>query len=102
MVSRRRSLMSHGWWAGALLVAGSTLLPAAAQAQARGTLQVSAQVVDAKVSYDGLEVAKATLHQATSTSGVAQAGVTTLARVSVAYATEQRPTVVVTIDYSSN
>ena len=102
MGSRNRSPMSRIWWVAVLLVGGATLLPVAAQAQARGTLQVYAQVVDSKVSSDGLKAAKAALRDAPSTSGAARAAVPTLARVSIAYATEQRPTVVLTIDYSSN
>ena len=102
MRSRSRCLVSRVSWLGALVVGGSTLLPVAAQAQARGTLQVYAQVVDSKVSSDGLKAAKAALRDAPSTSGAARAAVPTLARVSIAYATEQRPTVVLTIDYSSN
>ncbi len=82
MGSRNRSLMSRIWWVAVLLVGGATLLPVAAQAQARGTLQVFAQ--------------------AASTSGAPQTAVSTLARVSVAYPTEQRSSVVLTIDYSSN
>ena len=102
MGSRNRSLMSRIWWVAVLLVGGATLLPVAAQAQARGTLQVFAQVVDTKVSSDGLRAGKVALHQAASTSGAPQTAVSTLARVSVAYPTEQRSSVVLTIDYSSN
>jgi len=103
MGSRNRSLGSRISSAGALLVGASILLPVAAQAQARGTLQVFAQVVDAKVSSDGLLAGKAALKRGLSPSASAQQGaVPTLARVSVAYAPEQRPVVVLTIDYSSN
>jgi len=68
----------------------------------RSTLQVFAQVVDTKVSSDGLQAGKAALHQALATSSAAQTAVSTLARVSVVYPTEQRSSVVLTIDYSSN
>jgi len=103
MGSRNRSLGSRISSAGALLVGASILLPVAAQAQARGTLQVFAQVVDTKVSSDGLLAGKAALKRGLSPSASAQQGaVPTLARVSVAYAPEQRPVVVLTIDYSSN
>src|SRR6266513_6053086 len=81
MGSRNRSLGSRISSAGALLVGASILLPVAAQAQARGTLQVFAQVVDTKVSSDGLLAGKAALHQAASTSGAPQTAVSTLARV---------------------
>ena len=103
MGSRNRSLGSRISSAGALLMGASILLPVAAQAQARGTLQVFAQVVDTKVSSDGLLAGKAALKRGLSPSASTQQGaVPTLARVSVAYAPEQRPTVVLTIDYSSN
>ena len=103
MGSRNRSLGSRISSAGALLVGASVLLPVAAQAQARGTLQVFAQVVDTKVSSDELLAGKAALRRALSPSASAQQGaVPTLAQVSVAYAPEQRHTVVLTIDYSSN
>src|SRR5437762_13120065 len=102
MGSRTPSLASLIWSVGALRVGAFILLPVAAQAQARGTLQVFAQVVDTKVSSDGLRAGKAALHQAASTSGAPQTAVSTLARVSVAYPTEQRSSVVLTIDYSSN
>jgi len=102
MGSRNRSPMSRIWWVAVLLIGGATLLPVAAQAQARGTLQVFAQVVDTKVGSDGLQAGKAALHQALATSSAAQTAVSTLARVSVVYPTEQRSSVVLTIDYSSN
>jgi len=102
MRSRSRCLVSRVSWLGTLLVGGSTLLTVAAQAQARGTLQVYAQVVDTKVSSDGLKAAKAALRHAPSTAAAPQSAVSTLARVSITHATEQRPTVVLTIDYSSN
>ena len=102
MGSRSQFLKSRIWWVAVLLVGASTLLPVAAQAQAPGTLQVYAQVVDTKVSSDGLQAGKAVLHQAPSRSGAAQTAVSTLARVSVTYATAQSPTVVLTIDYSNN
>ncbi|PYP10997.1 MAG: hypothetical protein DMD56_07700 [Gemmatimonadetes bacterium] len=103
MGSRNRSLGSRISSVGALLVGAFLLLPVAAQAQARGTLQVFAQVVDTKVSSDGLLAGKAALKRGLSSSASAQqGGVPTLARVSVVFAPEQRPMVVLTIDYSSN
>src|SRR5437764_3311119 len=103
MVSCNRSLGSCISSAVVFLVGASVLLPVAAQAQARGTLQVFAQVVDTKVSSDGLLAGKAALKRGLSSSASAQHGaVSTLARVSVVYAPEQRPMVVLIIDYSSN
>ena len=79
----------------ASIVVTAALRPTVAEAQARGTLQVSAEVVDPKPSYEGLRAAQVAL----STKNDA---VSTLAHVSVAYATEQHPGVVITIDYSHN
>jgi hypothetical protein len=79
----------------AAIVVGASLRPNLAEAQARGTLQVSAQVVDPSPSYEGLRIAKSAL----STKSDA---VSTLAHVSVTYPVEQRQVVVVTIDYSHN
>lgn len=96
-------LATRGLWLAAVLASASALLPAAAEAQARGALQVYAEVVDTKVSSDGLRAAKQALRGAPSNSSAVQheAG-STLAHVTVAYATEQRPGVVLTIDYSKN
>jgi hypothetical protein len=86
----------------ALLALGASVLrPAAAEAQARGTLQVTAQVVDIKASSQALQVARATLFgAAASPSAGSPSAVSTLAHVSVAYPTAERSGVVVTIDYS--
>ena len=96
VVGQKRSLIYRALGAATVLAALSALQPAAAEAQARGTVQVYAQVVDPKVSYDGLQAARAAVaggHEAVST----------LAQVRVAYPSgEQRPRVVVTIDYSKN
>lgn len=86
----------------ALLAFGTLLLrPAAAEAQARGTLQVTAQVVDVKVSSQGLQAARAALFTR-STSATTRAPVSTLAQVSVAYPSAERAGIVVTIDYSKD
>ena len=95
------SLMSRVFWAVALLGSASLLRPGVAEAQARGTLQVIAQVVDTKAGMDGLEMARAALRAKLTVPRRSDA-VPTLAHVSLSYATEQRPAVVVTIDYSSN
>jgi hypothetical protein len=87
----------------ALLALGASVLrPAAAEAQARGTLQVTAQVVDIKASSQALQVARATLFGAAASPSAGSSGaVSTLAHVSVAYPTPERSGVVVTIDYST-
>ncbi len=88
----------------AIVVLGASMLrPAVAEAQARGTLQVTAQVVDIKPSSQALQVARTTLFSSTSgPSASARDAVSTLAHVSVAYPTAERAGVVVTIDYSKN
>ncbi len=87
----------------AALAGTQALHPAFAEAQARGTLQVSAQVVDPRPSSDGLQLAKAALASASSNSPSGEhETVSTLAHVSITYATERRSALVVTIDYSHN
>src|SRR2546430_4300585 len=68
MTSRRRSAITRAVVAG--LVFGAVWLgrPTTAEAQARGTLQITAQVVDTKASFDGLQAARVALrHAATGT-----------------------------------
>jgi hypothetical protein len=86
----------------AVLVLGASMLrPAAAEAQARGTLQVTAQVVDIKASSQALQVARATLFgPSTGTAARSDEAVSTLAQVTLAYPTAERSGVLVTIDYS--
>ncbi len=86
----------------ATLVLGASLLrPRTAEAQARGTLQVTAQVVDIKASSEALQVARATLFAPqSSVAAPSRDAVSTLAHVSVAYPAAERSAVVVTIDYS--
>jgi hypothetical protein len=74
----------------------STLRAGTAEAQARGTLQVYAQVVDTKVSSEALQAASAVVKGQPS-------AVSTVAQVSLSYPADPRATaVVVTIDYSKN
>lgn len=86
----------------ALFVAGLAVLrPATAEAQARGTLQVFAQVVDTKASSEGLQAARVALGQVATGAVPSQASAaSTLAQVRVARAPEGRSDLVVTIDYS--
>jgi hypothetical protein len=77
--------------------------PLSAEAQARGTLQVTAQVVDTKPSFDGLQAARVALrHAATGTQNASIDTVATLAHVSIAEPATGRSDLVVTIDYSKN
>ena len=103
MTSRRPSAITRAVLAG--LVFGAVWLgrPATAEAQARGTLQVTAQVVDTKASFDGLQAARVALrHAATGTPNANIDTVSTLAQVSIAQPAIGRSDLVVTIDYSKN
>ncbi len=100
----------------ALVLSGSALLlPSLAEAQSRGTLQVSATVVDSKASFQTLDAARSAISQWASPTTGRQVDVTTLAQVSVTYlpAIQQpanepverqalAPTLVVRIDYVNN
>ena len=96
----KRSDIMRSVAVGILVLGASMLRPAAAEAQARGTLQVTAQVVDIKASSQALQVARATLLAAQASAAPTHDAVSTLAHVSVAYPTAERSGVVVTIDYS--
>src|SRR6266480_7279011 len=103
MTSRRRSAITRAVVAG--LVFGAVWLgrPTTAEAQARGTLQVTAQVVDTKASFDGLQAARVALRQAAAgTQSSDLDTVPTLAQVSIARPLQARSELVVTIDYSKN
>ena len=103
MTSRRRSAITRA--VVAVLVFGVVWLgrPLNAEAQARGTLQVTAQVVDTKASYDGLQAARVALRQAAAGTRNANIDtVSTLAQVSIAQPATGRSDLVVTIDYSKN
>ena len=80
----------------ALVVLGAAALPIAAEAQARGTLQATATVVDTRPSVEALQAARAALQAETHQT------VATVAQVSIERPTGRPRTVVVTIDYSRN
>lgn len=82
--------------AAALVVLGAAALPVAAEAQARGTLQATATVVDTRPSFEALQAARAALQPETHQA------VATVAQVSVERPTSRPRTIVVTIDYSRN
>ena len=103
MANRRRCSVPRV--VGAAVLVGSVWLgrPLSAEAQARGTLQVTAQVVDTKPSFDGLQAARVALrHAAAGTQTASIATVSTLAQVSIAEPATGRSDLVVTIDYSKN
>jgi hypothetical protein len=89
-----------------LVVLGGAALPAAAEAQARGTLQASATVVDTKQGFGALDAARAAVRAAADSRLDSRIGsldtVTTVAQVSVERRPSQSAALVVTIDYSRN
>jgi hypothetical protein len=90
----------------ALVVLGGAGLPAAAEAQARGTLQASATVVDTKQGFGALDAARAALSAATDSRLDSRIGnvdtVTTVAQISVERQANPSSALLVTIDYSRN
>jgi hypothetical protein len=102
-MTSRRSSVPRVVVAAAVLGAVWLVRPINAEAQARGTLQVTAQVVDTKASLDGLQAARMALRHATTGAQDANVDtVSTLAQVSVAQPATGRSDLVVTIDYSKN
>lgn len=95
-----------GIMTGALVVVGGAALPAAAEAQARGTLQATATVVDTRQGFGALDAARTAVQAATNSridSSIGNADtVATVAQVSVARSTTGTSAVVVMIDYSRN
>lgn len=103
MANRRRSPVAQALMVGLVLGAAWVGRPVNAEAQARGTLQVTAQVVDTKASFDGLQAARVALrHAATGTPNATIDTVSTLAQVSIGQPALGRSDLVVTIDYSKN
>jgi hypothetical protein len=103
MTDRRRFSVPRVVAAAAVFGAVWLVRPINAEAQARGTLQVTAQVVDTKASLDGLQAARVALrHVASGTQDANLDTVSTLAQVSVAQPATGRSDLVVTIDYSKN
>jgi len=91
----------------ALVVLGGAGLPGVAEAQARGTLQASATVVDTKQGFGALDAARAALSAATDSRLDSRIGnvdtVTTVAQISVERrANQSTSALLVTIDYSRN
>jgi hypothetical protein len=90
----------------ALAVLGAAALPAAAEAQARGTLQATATVVDTRQGFGALDAARTAVRSATDFRTDSRIGnpeaVATVAQVFVERPTSRPSTIVVTIDYSRN
>jgi hypothetical protein len=80
----------------AVLVVGAlTLVGRDAEAQARGTLQATATVVDTRQGFEALSAVRQALTDSQST-------VTTVAQISAERPAAKPSTVVVTIDFSRN
>ena len=79
-----------------LAVLGAAAVPIAAEAQARGSLQATATVVDTRPSFEALQAARAALQPA------AHKTVATVAQVSVERPANRPGIIVLTIDYSRN
>lgn len=90
---------------GAVVLLGAAALPSTAKAQARGTLQATATVVDTKQGFGALEAARSALRSATDSrieSRIESKTVATVAQVSIERAANRPSALVVTIDYSRN
>lgn len=100
MLANGKSAVARTVVVGLALATGWLTRPATAEAQARGTLQVSAQVVDTKASSNDLLAARAALQQvAVGAPSNRPLTVPTLAQISVASSSEASG-LVVTVDYS--
>jgi len=80
-----------------VILLGAILLPRTAEAQARGTLQATATVVDTRVSFSSLEAARNALRPSAE-----RRAIDTVAQVQVQRPVERPSAVVVTINYSRN
>jgi hypothetical protein len=105
--SGRSSILKAG--AALLLLSGAGVsLPSLAEAQSRGTLQVSAIVVDSKVGFQSLDAAHAAVQNWANPKTVDSAAVATLAQVSLSVQPHQvgaaasAPTLVVSVEYLHN
>jgi hypothetical protein len=89
----------------ALVLVGGAVLAPAAEAQARGTLQATATVVDTKQGFGALDAARQAVLSATDSrieSRIESQTVATVAQVSIGRAADRPSALVVTIDYSRN
>jgi hypothetical protein len=89
--------MRFGLVAG-LVVCALTLVGRDAEAQARGSLQATATVVDTRQGFEALSAVR----QAVTDSRIERAAVSTVAQVSTERLAAKPSTVVVTVDYSRN
>jgi hypothetical protein len=103
----RSSVLKAG--AALLLLSGVGLsLPSLAEAQSRGTMQVSAIVVDSKVGFQSLDAAHAAVQNWAGSKTADSVSVATLAQVSLTVQPHQvgaaasAPTLVVSVEYLNN
>ncbi|HXM38486.1 MAG TPA: hypothetical protein VN908_07480 [Gemmatimonadales bacterium] len=85
-----------------LLLVGALIMPRAAEAQARGTLQATATVVDTRASFASLEAARGAVQSVVAPRTTAQRIEAMVAQVSVQRPQDRPAALVVTIDYSRN
>ena len=86
-----------------VLLVGGIVLPHTAEAQARGTLQATATVVDTRTSFASLEAARGAVGYSVAPGTAAQPTASTVAQISVQRPNQSRPAaLIVTIDYSRN
>ncbi len=86
----------------AVAAIGTAFQPNTAEAQARGTLQATATVVDTRPSFDGLRVAQAAVTTWSGSAVAVRDSVQTVAQVSLQPRPEQSRTLVVTVDFLRN
>ena len=83
----------------ALIMALMTVLGRRAEAQARGTLQATATVVDTRQGFEALSLVRQSV---TNSRIESKETVTTVAQVSTARPATQPNTLIVTVDFSRN
>ncbi len=86
----------------ALAGIATALQPNTAEAQARGTLQATATVVDTRPSFDGLRAAQAAVSTWSGSAVAVRDSVQTVAQVSLQPRPEQSRALVVTVDFLRN
>jgi len=101
-VSKRISWTLKTVAVAALVVVGTALQPVTAEAQARGTLQATATVVDTRPSFDGLRAAQAAVSTFSGSTVTVRDSVQTVAQVSVQLRPAQSRDLVVTVDFLRN
>jgi len=86
----------------ALAGIATALQPNTAEAQARGTLQATATVVDTRPSFDGLRAAQAAVSTWSGSAVAVRDSVQTVAQVSLQPRPAQSRALVVTVDFLRN